>query len=67
MSKRFLLTENEINEIRGLYGLINEVAKAINASTSPERMPNFIGQGNKNSYKDVFIRIPTSNRCGTIC
>jgi hypothetical protein len=49
MSKRFLLTENEINEIRGLYGLINEVAKAINASTSPERMPNFIGQGNKNS------------------
>lgn len=49
MSKRFVLTESEINEIKGLYGLINEVAKAINASTSPERMPNFIGQGNKNS------------------
>ena len=49
MSKRFVLTESEKNEIRGLYGLLTEVAKSIVASTSPERMPNFVGQGNKNS------------------
>jgi hypothetical protein len=47
MSKRLILTENEILEIKGLYGLINEAAKAINASTSPERMANFTPNGNQ--------------------
>ena len=47
MSKRFILTENEIREIKGLYGLLNEAAKAINASTSPERMTNFTQNGNQ--------------------
>jgi hypothetical protein len=49
MSKKFILTESEKNEIKKLYGLLTEVAKSIVASTSPERMPNFIGKGNKNS------------------
>lgn len=47
MSKRFVLTESEIREIKGLYGLLNEAAKAINASTSPERMTNFTPNGNQ--------------------
>lgn len=47
MSKRFILTESEIREIKGLYGLLNEAARAINASTSPERMTNFKQNGNQ--------------------
>ena len=47
MSKRFILTESEIREIKGLYGLLNEAAKSIYASTTFEQMPNFTPNGNQ--------------------
>jgi hypothetical protein len=43
MSKRFVISENEIREIREMYGLLNEQERVINASTSPEKMSNFPG------------------------
>lgn len=47
MNKRFIITESEVTEIRALYGLINEQAKVINASTDPQRMTNFSPNGNQ--------------------
>ncbi len=46
MGKRFVITESEIQQIKSMYGLLNEDSKVITASSTPERMYNFGPNGN---------------------